>query len=164
MSTDPTTPHKKQSFWKTVPGILAQVAAIIVAITGLIAVLPHDRNKRDDGSPTPSPIPDGTPLPTAVPSVTAVGAIRVFSVVSKDDKTGKYFDFEASDLDAALGRDNWDTQVIWAAREPSGKRRPIRVWRTSGGGPTNAHGRYEDRPKSGDWHQGNYFYAFEHPK
>jgi hypothetical protein len=37
MNTEPTMPPEKQSFWTTIPGILAQLTALIVALTALFA-------------------------------------------------------------------------------------------------------------------------------
>jgi hypothetical protein len=72
MPPEPPSSPEKQSFWSTLPGILAQLAALIGAITALLALLlPHCHKGIIDGSPTPTPSPTAlTPAQTATPTAT----------------------------------------------------------------------------------------------
>jgi len=72
MNAEPTPDPGRQSFWTTLPGILAQLAALIGAITALLALLLPHCHKGIDGSPTPTPSPTAltlaqTATPTAPP-------------------------------------------------------------------------------------------------
>jgi hypothetical protein len=43
--------NAKKSFWSTLPGILTAVASLIVAITGLLTVIPHRSNQNNRDCP-----------------------------------------------------------------------------------------------------------------
>src|SRR4029077_13065844 len=71
MTPEPPSSPEKQSFWSTLPGILAQLAALIGAITALLALLLPHCHKGIAGSPTLTPSPTAlTPTRTAAPTAT----------------------------------------------------------------------------------------------
>ncbi len=146
-------PEKSQSFWSTLPGILAKLAALIVAITGLLALFLHQRHGGDDGSPTPVPSPTFTATPAPWLTVLDIKA------KTKEQSDGRYFDFKASELERILGRPFFHGERFLAARRADEPSRPILVFRGSSGGPGDAQGRYEDwHPK--DWKPGDHVYVF----
>lgn len=140
---DSDTSTKARSFWSTLPGILTALAALITAVTTLLVAFCFHPDK---GITTPSLTP-----PT----------IQVFDI----QNNGEIFGFDKLKLDAVLGRTTWTGEGFWVSRTPDGVRRRVKVWRTSGGpGITDAHGRYDDRHRAGDWHKGNDIYFFKDPK
>ncbi|HZS52909.1 MAG TPA: hypothetical protein VFA65_00795 [Bryobacteraceae bacterium] len=60
MATEPPLPPYKQSFWSTLPGIIAQVAGLIAAITALLTVLFSHCQHGPDGLPTATSSPTGS--------------------------------------------------------------------------------------------------------
>jgi hypothetical protein len=158
MNPEPTIPPEKQSFWTTLPGILAQLAVLIGAITALIALLlPHCHNG-SNSSPTPIPSPTivgGSPSPKISNSITVLG----IQAETKEQSDGRYFNFDAADLEAILGRRFYDSEQFVASRDPEAPRRPIVVFRGSPSGAGDARGRYiKWRPN--DWKPGDHVYVF----
>lgn len=84
---------------------------------------------------------------------------QVLSVQHKNGSKGQYFDFDAADLDAILGRKDWNDILISVSPNVNGDFRPARVWRSANGGPGSAHGRYETQSKDGDWRSGDLVYV-----
>jgi hypothetical protein len=56
----------RKSFWTTLPGILTGIAAVIIAITGLVGAL-YAAGIIGGSTPTSTPTPPATPTPTSVP-------------------------------------------------------------------------------------------------
>jgi len=56
----------KKSFWTSMPGILTGIAAIIVAVGGIITAL-YVAPSSHEPTPSPSPSPMPTPSPTSQP-------------------------------------------------------------------------------------------------
>jgi hypothetical protein len=50
MNSDPPSKPEKPSFWLTLPGVLAQLAALIVAVSGLLALLLHPKHESSTAS------------------------------------------------------------------------------------------------------------------
>jgi hypothetical protein len=80
--------------------------------------------------------------------------VRVLGIQHKYHPDGRYFDFEAAELDALLKRADWDSQIFFISRSRDGTYRPAVMWRRSNGGPGTAHGRYLPEGKAGDWKGG----------
>jgi len=89
--------------------------------------------------------------------------ITVLDVKNESDSRGKHFDFEATDMDRALGYPEWAETNVWASKTLDGPRRLIWIVRGSHGGSTNACGRYKDNPRDGDWKTYDKFYVFSTP-
>ena len=159
MDPEPEIPPQKQAFWTTLPGILAQLAALIVALTGLFALFHH--NNASDGSPTPTPSPTLTATPTATPPK---NFITVVNIKNGPSTGGEYFDFDPADMDAALESKAWDHQYLWASQTIDGPRRKIWIVRGCSGSPTTVCGRYEPKGKPGDFYQNERLYVFWRPE
>src|ERR1051325_10209187 len=99
------------------------------------------------------------PPQTAQSDPNAPPFFQILSVRHKNGSKGKYFDFDAADLDAILGRKDWDDTLISVSPNANGAFRQARVWRSSNGGPGTAHGRYEADPKDDDWRSGDLVYV-----
>jgi hypothetical protein len=78
MSTKKKTEEKekKESFWKTFPGIITAITGLIVAITGLITVL-SDEGLQGGSGATPTAFPTVTPVDSDVILPTPVSATQV---------------------------------------------------------------------------------------
>lgn len=105
--------------------------------------------------PTPIPPPNSTPT---TPS-SKKESFQVLGVGHKDRTEGKYFGFDSQDLDAVVGRKDWDGALINVSRNPTGPFRQAIVWRSSNGTAGTAHGRYDKGWKPNDWKQGDLVYV-----
>lgn len=108
-------------------------------------------------SPLPKPSPTPTSAPTTPPQKKQ--SFKVQGVRHKDKTVGKYFGFKATDLDAILGSEDWHDTLIDVSLKASGPFRRARVWRSSNGTASTAHGRYDEGCKEGDWHSGDIIYV-----
>ena len=75
---------QKQSFWKTLPGILTGLAALLTAVVGLIAVWPNGAEPSTPGvgPGKPSPTDETLPPPPPPPAIQR-GDIRLVLVKPK---------------------------------------------------------------------------------
>ena len=90
-------------------------------------------------------------------------SIQVLSDRHTDRSVGRYFHFDAGQLDNVLGYTSWGTgkdgTALYISRERGGLYRAAIVWhKPNGGDHGNAHGRYKDNPQPGDWKVGDWIY------
>ena len=82
MNAEPTPDPGRQSFWTTLPGILTGIGSLVVAITGLLAlIIPYCFSPPPLRSPTPSPTSTPTAIPTPSPTPTPTAIPRPINVV-----------------------------------------------------------------------------------
>jgi hypothetical protein len=81
--------------------------------------------------------------------------VRVLGTQHKSHPDGRYFDFDAADLDTLLKRTDWDNQEFFISKSREGRYRLAVMWRRSNGGPGSAHGRYLPEGRAGDWKAGD---------
>lgn len=81
--------------------------------------------------------------------------IRVLGTQHRVHADGRYFDFDSSDLDAILGRQDWNGQLFFVSKRKDGNYRLAVMWRRNNGGPGSAHGRYDPIGKANDWQAGD---------
>jgi hypothetical protein len=67
--------ERAKSFWSTLPGILTQVAAVIVAITGLVVALTNAGIFTPSPTQTPTPTQTFTPTATLIPTPTPTSTL-----------------------------------------------------------------------------------------
>ena len=96
----------------------------------------------------------------AIPSL----PVRVLGTQHKAHPDGRYFDFDAVDLDAILKRTDWDNQEFFISKSREGTYRSAVMWRRSNGGPGTAHGRYLHEGKAGDWKAGDSIFVDPRPR
>ena len=82
MNAEPTPNPERRSFWTTLPGILTGLGSLVVAITGLLAlIIPHCSSPPPPPSPTPTPTPAPAPTPTPSPTPTPTAIPTPINVV-----------------------------------------------------------------------------------
>lgn len=96
---DAEPPSEKKQFWATIPGILTGIAAVLTAVTGLVALLFTEQlagGDRSDHSqfentetPAADPLPDGTPS-SSEPPTSASRAGRVLKQGNLDMRPGDW--------------------------------------------------------------------------
>lgn len=87
-----------------------------------------------------------------------IGPLLVNSIFEKRYSDGRYFDFDAAELDKALGRTDWDQHVFLVSKSRDrGFRRAV-LWRGRDDAPGGARGRLLPTGKPGDWKKDETFY------
>jgi hypothetical protein len=142
--------------------IIAIITALITAVTTIITtwitqIAPRDKEiKQVEQEKHELKLPPRTTQddPGAPPF------FQVLGVRHKDGSIGKYFGFDAADLDKILGPQGWkDDKTILVSPTENGPFRPAKVWKSSNGTAGTAHGRYDKGEKEGDWHTGQKIYV-----
>lgn len=90
---------------------------------------------------------------------TSVGPILVTSIAESRYPDGRYFNFDAGELDRRLGRTDWDQHVFLVSKSAEkGFRRAV-LRRTKDVGHGGARGRLLPTGKRGDWKEEETFYV-----
>lgn len=84
--------------------------------------------------------------------------VEILSVDHTDGSNGKYFNFQISDVDAALGNDKWGNKNAVIIDVNNQKIDTAILWRKDNGGSIGtAHGRWATAPAANQWATGKHF-------
>jgi len=122
-------------WWETMPAMLGGIAAIIVAVGGLLTALTNV-------------------LPDRAEDVGR--SFTVLSVDHSNGSVGQYFNFDVQRLDSILGSRTWKEEVIQVKNERTSRAGEAKVWRkASGGSVGDGHGRWNVESRAGQWETGD---------
>ncbi len=84
--------------------------------------------------------------------------IKVLSVNHSSEPEGKFFNFNASEVDAVLDNNGWDHRLFLIVNSRTKESNVARLFRhNQGGAQGNAHGRWEIGSGRGQWKVGDSF-------